>query len=281
MDNIRSVNKIYKAMNVRLGSHEIKQALPLHGLEQLSPFILLHHFDFMFEPGNTGLNVPPHPHRGFSPVTYMFEGEIAHNDSFGNSQVIGNNEVQWINAARGIIHSEQTSKQFAEKGGRYQGIQLWINLPAADKMKPASYQPITRDQIVLLEEEGVAFRLVSGSYQGKKGPAHSDVMTATMQMEKGSRFTLSLPAAHNVAIYVLEGSLRISGTAARAHDLVHMTHEQGAISLLCDEAAKLLVLAGQPINEPMVSHGPYVMNTQTEILQAMRDYQEGKMGFLY
>jgi len=281
MNNIRKVSRIYKAMDVQLGNHRIKQALPLHGLEQLSPFILLHHFDFTAQPGEPGLNVPPHPHRGFSPVTFMFEGEIAHQDSFGNSQVIGDNEVQWINAGRGIIHSEQASRHFIETGGRYQGIQLWINVPAAEKMKPASYQPITSDQISLVEEKGVAFRLISGSYKGLKGPAHADVLTATLRMKKDSAFTLDLPAGNNVIVYVLEGSLTINGTHAAAHDLVHMAYEPGEIVLNALEDVKLLLLAGEPIHEPMVSHGPYVMNSQTEILEAMRDYKDGKMGFLY
>jgi redox-sensitive bicupin YhaK (pirin superfamily) len=282
MKNYREINNSFMAPEVQMGDIKLRQAFPLNGLDQVDPFILLHHFDFTKGPDEHSFNVPPHPHRGFSPITFMYEGEVQHTDSLGNDQVIGDNEVQWINASRGIIHGEKVGKEFAAKGGRFQGIQLWINLPKAHKMDPPSYQPITKEEMVLIEKEGVTLRLVSGNYAGKKGPAKSDVFTAMLHMKEGSRYAMTLPASNNVAFYVLEGQLKINEERFTAqHQLVLFKNTEGEILLEANADAKLLLMAGEPINEPLVTHGPFVMNTQTEILEAMRDYQNGKMGFLY
>ena len=282
MQPYRKVKQIFSAPQIMMGHIRLRQAIPQSGLEQISPFILLHHFDLNLEPGDRSFNVPAHPHRGFCPITFMYEGSIAHNDSLGNSKVISDNEVQWINAARGLIHSEEVDKYFAAKGGRYQGIQLWINLPAADKMKAPSYQPITKEEIVLIEKEGVEFRLISGTFEGKKGPAHSDVLTAMMRMKQVSSFDLSFPANNNVIFYLLEGSVTINeDETAQQHGLILFEQGDGNITITAQADAKLLIMAGNPINEQLVSHGPFVMNNQTEILEAMRDYQDGKMGHLY
>lgn len=270
------------APEVSMGPTRLRQAFPLNGLEQIDPFILLHHFDFTKGPGEHDFNVPPHPHRGFSPITFIYEGSVHHTDSLGNDQAIHDNEVQWINAARGIIHGEKVGKDFAARGGRFQGIQLWINTPKAHKMDEPTYQPITKEEIVLIEKEGVELRLVSGTYEGKKGPAKSDVFTAMLRMKAGSKYSISLPASNNVAFYVLEGQLRINEERfAAQHQLIEFKHADAEILLEANEDSKLLLMAGDPLNEPLVTHGPFVMNTQTEILEAMRDYQQGKMGFLY
>lgn len=280
MSNI-AIKAIHKAMATKLGHQTIMQALPLYGLVQISPFILLHHFDVIVQPGEDAFSVPPHPHRGFCPITFIFDGAIEHKDSLGNDKVIYSDEVQWINANRGIIHGEQLPKEFLEAGGRFQGIQLWINLPAAKKMTPPYYQPITKEEIVLTEKDGVEFRLVSGTYGGKKGPADSNVITATMRMKEGSTFTLDLPVENNSCIYVLEGLVLINNVQIDKNSLIEFANEEGSIQIAATATAKLLVLSGAPINEPLVTHGPFVMNTQTEIMEAMRDYQQGKMGFLY
>lgn len=270
------------APEVHMGPTLLHQAFPVNSLEQVDPFILLHHFDFSKGPGEHDFNVPPHPHRGFSPVTFIYEGAVQHTDSLGNDHVIGDNEVQWINAGRGIIHGEKVGKEFAEKGGRFQGIQLWINTPKANKMDPPAYQPITKKEIVLVQEPGVELRIVSGTYNGKKGPAKSDVFTAMLRMKAGADHSFSFPVSNNVAFYVLEGELQVNEDHfARQHQLITFKNTEGEILLKAKSDAKLLLMAGEPINEPMVSHGPFVMNSETEILEAMRDYQQGKMGFLY
>ena len=278
----RSIEKIIEAPLVNMGPIKLRQPLPIAGTQQISPVILLHHFDINMEPGDNNFDVPTHPHRGFMPITFMYEGAVEHEDSLGNTKVIGDNEVQWINAARGIIHSEKTGKEFSKKGGRFQGIQLWINLPASEKMKTPSYQPITKDEIVLIEKEGVQFRLVSGRYEGKIGPADSNVLTVMIRMKAGSDYTLTLPKSNNALLYVLEGNLNINEEkATKRHDLVYFKHEDGEIKITSESDCTLLLVSGDPIDEPLVTHGPFVMNTQTEIMEAMRDYQNGKMGFLY
>ncbi|HRG01491.1 MAG TPA: pirin family protein [Bacteroidia bacterium] len=278
----KKIQSIHTAPETMMGPIKIRQAFPLRGIEQVSPFILLHHFDFTFLPHENNFNVPPHPHRGFSPVTFMFEGSVEHEDSLGNKHIVYDNEVQWINAGRGIIHSEKADKTFAERGGRSQGIQLWINTPKAEKMNPPSYQPITKNEIVLIEKEGVEFRLISGKYDDKKGPAKSDVITAMLRMKANSEFSLRFPADHNVTFYVLEGELTLnSNQTIKQYDLVVFEQSADEIILNANADSKLLIMAGVPINEPMVTHGPFVMNSETEILEAMRDYQQGKMGFLY
>lgn len=278
----RNIDKHIAAPLVNMGPIQLRQPIPVAGTEQISPFLLLHHFDIMIEPGNSNFDVPPHPHRGFMPITFMYEGAVQHDDSLGNTKVIGNNEVQWINAARGIIHSEKTGKEFARKGGRFHGIQLWINLPAAEKMKTPSYQPITKDEIVLIEKNGVQFRLVSGQYEGNKGPANSNVLTAMIRMKAGSSESVSLPKSSNVLLYVLEGGLTINEEAqAKPFDLISFARMAGDITYTATRDSSLLLMAGEPIGEPLVTHGPFVMNSQTEIMEAMRDDQNGKMGFLY
>ncbi|MEO8413370.1 MAG: pirin family protein [Ginsengibacter sp.] len=278
----RNIDKIIAAPLVNMGPIRLRQPLPIAGTEQISPVILLHHFDINMEPGQNNFDVPPHPHRGFMPITFMYEGAVEHDDSLGNTKVIGNDEVQWINAGRGIIHSEKTGKEFAGKGGRFQGIQLWINLPAAEKMNTPSYQPITKDEIVLIEKNGVQFRLVSGKYERKTGPAKSDVLTAMIRMKADSNYSLALPQSNNVLLYVLEGALTVnSEKPAKQFDLVSFEHTDGTIDFSAKSDCALLLVAGDPIDEPLVTHGPFVMNTQTEIMEAMRDYQNGKMGFLY
>ena len=282
MKNYRKIVRAHIAHEVQMGDIKLRQAFPLSNLEQISPFILLHHFDVTKGPGEHDFNVPPHPHRGFSPVTFMFEGSVRHTDSLGNDEVIGANEVQWINAGRGIIHGEKVGKELAEKGGRMQGIQLWINTLAAHKMDPPFYLPITKKEMVLIEKEGVEFRLVSGKYNGKKGPAPSDALTAMVRMKEGSEFNLDLSPSFNAVMYVLEGSVRVNKLQlAQQHELIQFEKADGEILLESTKDSKILVMAGEPINEPLVTHGPFVMNTQTEILEAMRDYRENKMGFLY
>ncbi len=278
----RKIEHYIQAPLVNMGSIHLRQPIPAAGLRQISPFILLHHFDFEMEPGENKFDVPAHPHRGFMPITFMFDGEVEHEDSLGNKKVIGKDEVQWISAARGIIHSETTGTDFREKGGRFQGIQLWINLPASEKMKAPDYQPITAEELIKIEENDSTLRLVSGIYKNKKGPAHSDVFTAMMRMKKGGTWSHEFPADENAIVYVLEGSVEVNeNETANRYDLIAFEKSAGSISMKCTEDAALLVCSGKPIDEPLVTHGPFVMNSETEIMEAMRDYQNGKMGHLY
>ncbi len=279
---MRTIEKISVAPEVMMGPIKLRQAFPVQEFRQISPFILLHHFDFEMAAGENKFSVPAHPHRGFCPITFMFDGGVQHNDSLGNSEVINDMEVQWINAARGIIHSEVTGADFLEKGGRFQGIQLWINLKSEDKMKAPSYQAIRKNDLALIEKNGVELRVVSGTILDKKGPAHFDDITATLLMKKDSQIEFDLPYTNNSLLYILEGSVKINGNElAEKHHLVHFKNETGKIKIDALADVKILIMSGKEIDEPLVSHGPFVMNTETEILEAMRDYEQGKMGYLY
>jgi redox-sensitive bicupin YhaK (pirin superfamily) len=278
---LRAIKSIHTAPETLLGSFKIRQAFPLRNLEQVSPFILLHHFDFTFKPGENSFHVPPHPHRGFCPITFMFEGSIEHEDSLGNKKVIYDNEVQWINAASGIIHSEKADKAAIEKGGRTQGIQLWINLPKSQKMNPPAYQPITKDEIIIIEKEGIEFRLISGTYLDKKGPANSDVLTAMLRIKSNAEDVYEFAANHHVAFYILEGEIVINNQQLiQQHQLAVFENTNGAIVVNAKKDSKLLLMAGAPIDEPMVSYGPFVMTSENEISKAIQDYRQGKMGHL-
>lgn len=278
----RQVTSIHQAPKTMMGPIQIRQAFPLNGFEQLSPFILLHHFDLEIEPGINNFDVPAHPHRGFSPVTFIFDGRVKHKDSLGNEQIIGAYEVQWIDAGRGIIHSETIDPKWIEIGGRFQGIQLWINSPAKDKMNTPSYQPLTHSEIVLIQESGVNIYLVSGTLHTQKGPAKSEVLTAMFAMESDSKYSIDVSEFFNLGIYILEGQIQINEIQiANRFDLIHFIPQEGIVNIKAKEQAKLLIMGGIPLDEPLVKHGPFVMNTETEILEAMRDYQQGKMGFLY
>jgi len=275
------IKEIISAPLVNMGPIKLRQAIPTDAIEQISPFILLHHFDFTVEPGDASFNVPPHPHRGFMPITFMFDGNIQHEDSLGNLESIGRDEVQWISAAKGIIHSEKIDKKFLEQGGRFQGIQLWINLPSREKLGIPSYQAIKKDNIELQSSAGVEFRLISGTYKGKIGPAHSNVITAMLRMGKDSHDQFTFESNNQTLIYILEGNIVINkNKPAKQHDLISFEFGEGDILINANENSVLLMLSGKPILEPLVSHGPFVMNSETEIMEAMRDYQQGKMGYL-
>ena len=282
MKAYRQVSRRFVAPEVMMGDIKIRQAIPTNSIEQISPFLLLHHFDKIIEPGDDRFYVAPHPHRGFCPITFLFEGGVEHRDSLGNEFTIESNEVQWITAGRGLIHSEKASKQFIETGGQYQGIQLWINLPAAQKLSSPQYMPITSNMMEPVINNGCELRLVSGTLNGKTGPGPSEVTTAMLRMEPDGFFEFEKPSRENTVIYILEGEIQLNDvTAAGNKMLVTFESTDGPIKILAKKTSKLLLLSGSPINEPLATYGPFVMNTQTEIMEAVRDYQNGKMGFLY
>lgn len=282
MSSISKIANIRTAPEVSMGNIKLRQAFPTSITGQIGPFILLHHFNENIEPGDDRFYVAPHPHRGFSPVTFIYDGAVEHNDSLGNQEVIHANEVQWISAGRGLIHSEKIDREFANKGGKYQGIQLWINTPAKNKMDPPYYLPVRSHQITMINKPGMEFRLISGTYKGQKGPVRSEYLTAMVNLSKGFKGHFEFIEKNHSAIYILEGKIRLNETElVESNQLVELVSANHSLYTECLVDAKLLLISGEAINEPMVTHGPFVMNHQTEILQAMKDYQDGKMGFLY
>lgn len=281
----RSVATITEAHTLDMGGTLVKQPLPTQRLEQVDPFLLLHHFGpTEVPPGGRALDVGPHPHRGFEPVTFLFSGGLSHRDSRGNKGELQGGDVQWMTAGRGIIHSERASTAFLEAGGIMEGIQLWINLPKAQKMVQPDYQDIKSDDIPTIElaDGQSTIRLVAGSLMDRHGPAqtHTPILAAELHLTAGGKTEISIPEHHNALLYLLDGQIKLNGRFDyHGHQLLHFRPDGEGIHVegLADRSRALL-LAGEPIEEAVVQWGPYVMNTQSEIMEAMRDYQMGKMG---
>lgn len=278
------IKRISKSQHIKMGSTTVKQPLPASGLEQVSPFLLLHHFGpSKVSPGSDPLGVGPHPHRGFEPVTFLYQGGIRHKDSMGNEGILEGGDVQWMTAGKGVIHSERASKEFLENGGTMEGIQLWVNLPKSSKMVPAKYQDIKSATIPVLktDEEGVKVKVVAGKYGNVEGPAntHTPILALQIEMETGTKFGVDVPKEFQAMAYVLDGEINfVDGEVVERQSLAVFNEDVEKIHLHAKEKSRILFLAAIPILEPVAQWGPYVMNTQTELLQAMRDYQMGKMG---
>lgn len=252
--------------------------------KQISPFLLLDHAGpAAFTPTEQRRGVGQHPHRGFETVTIVYKGEVEHRDSTGAGGTIGPGDVQWMTAARGIIHEEFHSEAFARRGGALEMVQLWVNLPAKDKMTDAGYQTILDGDIPTLPLAGNAgsLRLIAGEFDGVKGPARTftAIDVWDIRLNAGSQVTLDLHAGRNTALVVLRGSVRINDTdVAREGQLALFERDGTQLRLESSDDAMVLLLSGEPIDEPIVGHGPFVMNTEQEIHQAFADYQSGQFG---
>ena len=281
----RSITKQTYANEFQMGPMKVKQPLPIAELEQVSPFILLHHAGPDTHPAGKGkARLNPHPHRGFEPVTFLFNGKMHHKDSLGNEGFLEAGDVQWMTAGSGIIHSEGPSAAFAKEGGTLELIQLWVNLPREYKMTPPKYQDIKKDTIpVITEDEGkVEIQLVAGDYKNKKGPAatFTPILAAMVHFKKGAETFFDVPQSHNALLYVLDGTIESGGQEVNALHMAVFDNSSEAISFKAKADGKLLLLAGEPIQEPLSSYGPFVMNYPGEIKQAILDYEQGKMGVL-
>jgi redox-sensitive bicupin YhaK (pirin superfamily) len=235
-----------------------------------------------FEPSSRPRGVEEHPHRGFETVTISYAGSVDHQDSAGNSGTIHPGDVQWMTAASGVVHKEMHGKEFTEKGGDFEMVQLWANLPAAHKMSKPRYQGILSARIPRVElGTGVYGRVIAGELNGIIGPAKTftPVNVVDVRLEAGGHGELTLPAGHNAAIVLLRGDIAVNGAAMTGEAQVAALSRTGEVVRLDVQAQSLaLVLSGEPINEPVASYGPFVMNTETEIRQAFEDYKAGRMG---
>ena len=252
--------------------------------KQISPFLLLDHAGpAAFTPTEQRRGVGQHPHRGFETVTIVYKGEVEHRDSTGAGGTIGPGDVQWMTAAKGIIHEEFHSEAFARSGGALEMVQLWVNLPAKDKMTDAGYQTILDGDIptLPLADNAGSLRLIAGEFDGVKGPARTftPIDVWDMRLNAGLSVTLDLHAGRNTALVVLRGTVRINGTeVAREGQLALFERDGTQLRLESSDDAMVLLLSGEPIDEPIVGHGPFVMNTEQEIHQAFADYQSGQFG---
>ncbi len=252
---------------------------------RISPFLMLDfNAEYDFGPSEKLRGVDVHPHKGFETVTIAYKGSVAHHDSTGNSGIIRPGDVQWMTAGAGILHKEYHEEQFSKTGGPFEMVQLWVNLPKKDKSTPAHYQAIAADQMgkVTLPDNGGEVNVIAGTFNEVKGPAftYSPVNLFDIKLKKDKELTVNIPATHNTAILVVNGSAEINGRPAAEHSFVLFENEGEDIEIKAAENAVLLLLSGEPINEPIASYGPFVMNKQEEIHEAIMEFQSGKYGVL-
>jgi len=251
----------------------------------MSPFFLMDYGSKVdFSPTNTPRGVGVHPHRGFETVTIAYHGSVAHHDSAGNSGIIGEGDVQWMTAGSGLLHKEYHEKEFSKRGGLFQMVQLWVNLPAKYKMTPPKYQEITHKKMgnwQLATNKGVV-EIIAGEYHGVTGPASTftPLQVYNARLKKDAEVEFNFPSNYNTGILVVEGSANINGIPAPADHFILFKNDGELINIQAKEDSILLILSGEPIDEPIAQYGPFLMNTWKELEQAIEDVNSGKFGVL-
>lgn len=289
MKTYKSIKHLGESPLINMGPIRLRQPIPANDVENVDPFLLLHHYGpYAISEFNNPFDLGPHPHRGFEPITLLFQGEQLHRDSLGNESLVKAGDVQWTTAGRGIIHAEGPTKEFVKKGGTLEGIQLWLNLPAKDKMITPVYQHVKSDEMpVIMDASGnIHLKVVAGEQKEKYGIIKTQTSVNVFMIEASGEgyLEIEIPTTHESCVYVLDGEVKINNveTLAKGDFQMAVFNTDGsAIKLEITKQSKMIVLSGEPIKEKVTQYGPYVMNTQTEILEALRDYQQGKMGYLY
>lgn len=252
------------------------------GIQNYSPFLLLdYNAPYYFEPSPGYLKgVGGHPHRGFETVTIVYEGALAHRDSTGAGGVIRNGDVQWMTAASGILHEEFHEKQFSDKGGTLHAVQLWVNLPAKDKMSPPKYQTLLKQNIPTIDLAKGTLRVIAGEYLGVKGAAttFTPINVFDLRLSDGANLSLDIPPNHNALLLVTQGALTVNDSEVHFKDFVKLGGDK--IAIKTNEESMVLILTGAPIQEPIAGDGPFVMNSRQELRQAYKDFNAGKFGKL-
>lgn len=284
---MRSIKRIIKSKKVNMGGIILDQPLPNRFMDQIDPILLIHHWDDVLKGGQmqNEVGVGPHPHRGFSPVTLIYQGGIQHRDSRGNDSIVTAGGTQWMFAGLGITHSERPLIELATNGGTLEFIQFWVNVPAKYKMEQPYYKPLMKDEtpIYLSEDKKVEAAVVSGELNGVKGKVDTFTPINTLRFNfiKDGKIEFDIPREHNTLFYLLKGILSINDDQEiNAKDLVQFENDDSKIKFTAKENGYGILLSGTPIGEEVSSYGPFVMNTQTEIMEALRDSQMGKMGVL-
>ncbi|MBU3012180.1 pirin family protein [Polaribacter vadi] len=289
MKTYKTTQKLVFSPLVNMGPIKLRQPLPIQGLENVDPFLLLHHYGpYAISEFNNPFDLGPHPHRGFEPITLLFKGEQLHRDSLGNEMIVKAGGVQWTTAGRGIIHAEAPTKEFVKKGGDLEGIQLWLNLPAKDKMITPNYQHLEEKQIPKLysDDKKIQLNIIAGHQKNTSGliKTQTAVNVFTANADESGNLEIDIPETHQSLIYLLDGEILVNNSdilKKGENQMIVFNQDGNTIQFKAQQKSNLLILSGEPINEKVTQYGPYVMNTQTEILEAMRDYQQGKMGYLY
>jgi redox-sensitive bicupin YhaK (pirin superfamily) len=287
----RAYMKKIRGVSDAPGQHWVGDGFPVRSLfsyqshgEEMSPFLLLDYAGPRdFPAADRPRGVGQHPHRGFETVTIVYQGEVEHRDSTGGGGKIGPGEVQWMTAGGGLLHEEFHSTGFTQKGGTFEVVQLWVNLPARDKMIRPGYQAITRDEIPVAALAGDAgtVRVIAGDFEGTRGPAHtySPMHVWDIRLHAGSKARFDLPEGWTSAVVVLRGTVLVNDAEiAREAQLVMLERDGTTVSLEANNDTTLLVLSGEPLSEPVVGYGPFVMNTREQITQAIEDFNSGRFG---
>lgn len=278
----RRLARVHTAYRDDIADLVTRRPVPGPGIDQLDPFLFLnHHGPQTYAPDNRGLPFGPHPHRGFETVTFIVEGSLTHQDSAGHASIIRAGGVQWMTAGRGIIHAEISPPDFLQAGGPLEILQLWVNLPSKLKMTAPAYTGLQRDQIPMLERSGATVHLSAGTLDGVTGPVPSltGMFMSTVELRAGGTLRFDGLAGRAVFLYVVRGEIEIGADAAPVQQfhLAELT-DGDAVELSSRTGALLLFGHGEPLREPVVAHGPFVMNTRAEIMEAISDYQAGRFG---
>ena len=289
MKKFRTIENIFKAPEPHMvgDGFRVSQYIPtgIKSMERLSPFLLLdYNAPYYFKPSETRLGVGAHPHRGFETVTIAYDGKVEHHDNKGNHGIIGPGDVQWMTAASGIMHKEYHETEFSKNGGIFHMVQLWVNLPKDKKMIEPKYQPLLKEEmgILKLDNDKGEISIIAGEVNGVKGPANTftNINLYNINLKNYGNTTLSEPKNFNTAILILKGEAKVNeDKICKEGDFIVFENVEGGILLeSLTEESLVLVLSGEPINEPVVSHGPFVMNTLGEILDAYEDFRNNKFG---
>ena len=279
----RTIKAQHRALRDDIADLQTRRPVPGPTIDQLDPLLFLnHHGPQTYPPGNQGLPFGPHPHRGFETVTFILEGDLTHLDSGGHQSVIKAGGVQWMTAGRGLIHAELSSEPFKREGGPLEILQLWVNLPARLKMTEPRYIGLQRDEIpaLTLDEGRVTVHAIAGDWLGQAGPIPSitDVHMSTVFLRPGGRATFPIPRDRTVFLYTVRGEVEVGGAQAKEHHLIELAADGDEVAIAAPGEAVLLLGHARPYGEPVVSYGPFVMNTRAEIVQAVADYEAGKFG---
>lgn len=289
MKKFRTIENIFKAPEPHMvgDGFRVSQYIPtgIKSMERLSPFLLLdYNAPYYFKPSETRLGVGAHPHRGFETVTIAYDGKVEHHDNKGNHGIIGPGDVQWMTAASGIMHKEYHETEFSKNGGIFHMVQLWVNLPKDKKMIEPKYQPLLKEEmgVLKLDNDKGEISIIAGEVNGVKGPANTftNINLYNINLKNYGNTTLSEPKKFNTAILILKGEAKVNeDKICKEGDFIVFDNIEGEILLeSLTEESLFLVLSGEPINEPVVSHGPFVMNTLGEILDAYEDFRNNKFG---
>lgn len=285
---LNKIKHIGKSELVNMGGISLCQPVPSSSIDNIDPFVLLHHYGpYEISEQNNPFDLGPHPHRGFEPITFLIKGEQLHRDSLGNESVVKPGDVQWTTAGRGIIHSEGPTKEFVKRGGVLEGIQLWLNLPSDKKMMQPKYQHVSSENFntIISDDQKVKTQVIAGKFNASEGKitTQTPVNAFMIDLQKGGELFIPTESTHQSLMYLLHGKTVVNNDVILEdlkNQIVEFHPDGTGIKIYAEETSKVLFLSGEPLNEKVATYGPYVMNTQTELLEAMRDYQEGKMGFL-